>query len=155
MSMAPDLVLRDIHEPVAPAWWPPAPGWWIALACVLAIMAWFAWRRWRLLALRRRAARLFDETLAAHAAASMQRIAAMSELLRRASRRRDPSADRLQGADWLRFLDDGAAHPDFTQGIGRVLLDGGFRRDAEDIEIDFDALERLVRTRFLDWMAPR
>ncbi len=153
MNVAPDLVLRDIHEPLAPAWWPPAPGWWIVLACVLATVAWFAWRRWRRIALRRRAARLFDDALAVHAPASAQRIAAMSELLRRASRVRNPAADRLQGADWLRFLDEGLSQPGFTEGAGQALLDGGFRRNAQDI--DFGALERLVRQRFLDWMAPR
>lgn len=153
MSFAPDLLLRDIHEPSAPSWWPPAPGWWIVVACLLAVAGWFAWRRWRRRLLRQRVERLFDETLAAHAADPAQRIAAMSELLRRASRRRDPQADRLQGEDWLQLLDDGASHLEFTQGIGRALLDGGFRRHVDGI--DLDALQRLARARFLDWMVPR
>src|SRR3546814_11861378 len=74
--------------------------------------------------------RLFDERL--HAANTpVERVAAMSELLRRAARRRDPAADRLQGDAWLAFLDgdraSDVARP-FSEGTGRVLLEGGFRR---------------------------
>jgi Domain of unknown function (DUF4381) len=30
--------LKDIHEPAAVGWWPPAPGWWIAAGLLLALM---------------------------------------------------------------------------------------------------------------------
>jgi hypothetical protein len=91
----------------------------------------------------------------------------MSELLRRASRRRDAGADRLEGEAWLAFLDDvdrtgrgrggkskaegGAAG--FSRGPGRLLLDGGFRRDVPEHEVA--ALETLARARFLAWMLRR
>lgn len=153
MNPAPELLLRDIHEPAAPAWWPPAPGWWIVAGIVLAIIVAFAWRAWRRRTLRLGAGRLFDATLAAHPPASPQRVAAMSELLRRAARRIDPAADRLQGDDWLRFLDGDRPQASFGIGPGRILLDGGFRRVLDDI--DMAALERMVRDRFIDWMAPR
>ena len=29
------LPLRDVHEGVAPAWWPPAPGWWLLLGAIV------------------------------------------------------------------------------------------------------------------------
>src|SRR3546814_4739947 len=92
-----------------------------------------AW--WWLRARRRRAAivRLFDERLDA-ANTPVERVAAMSELLRRAARRRDPAADRLQGDAWLAFLDgdraSDVARP-FSEGTGRVLLEGGFRREVD------------------------
>src|SRR3546814_12347611 len=79
-----------------------------------------AW--WGLRARRRRAAivRLFDERLDA-ANTPVERVAAMSELLRRAARRRDPAADRLQGDAWLAFLDgdraSDVARP-FSEGTG-------------------------------------
>src|SRR3546814_7575074 len=107
-----------------------APGWWWLAAVVLALLVFAAW--WWLRARRRRAAivRLFDERL--HAANTpVERVAAMSELLRRAARRRDPAADRLQGDAWLAFLDgdraSDVARP-VSEGPGRVLLEGGFRR---------------------------
>src|SRR3546814_7374550 len=73
-----------------------APGWWWLAAVVLALLVFAAW--WWLRARRRRAAivRLFDERLDA-ANTPVERVAAMSELLRRAARRRDPAADRLPG----------------------------------------------------------
>lgn len=142
-----ELVLRDVHVPVPPSWWPPAPGWWMVFVAVLLIAAAavaFAWRR------RHRARswqRLFDE--AARLPQANERIAAISELLRRAARKVDANADRLQGEDWLRFLDGDKDHG-FSTGTGRVLLDGGFRRDVADAEVA--RLLPLARARFLELM---
>jgi hypothetical protein len=151
-----DLPLHDIHQPPAPPWWPPAPGWWWLAALLLVLLAFGAWSWLR--ARRRRAAiaRLFDERVRA-AATPVERVAAMSELLRRAARRRDAAADRLQGDAWLAFLDGdakgaNAAHP-FSDGAGRVLLDGGFRRELDDAEAA--ALLPLARRRYLELMAVR
>lgn len=151
MSGPNELVLRDIHSPAAPSWWPPAPGWWLVFAAVLAIVALAAW--WYVRRRRRRDAlfRLFDDTVTAAAAAGAPaQIAAMSELLRRASRRRDPKADRLAGEAWLRFLDGDRRRTTFSAGPGRLLLDGGFRRDVPTHELD--ALRALARTRFAQLM---
>jgi len=150
-----ELVLRDIHSPAAPSWWPPAPGWWIVAVLLLAVaaLAWWWSRRRR----QRREAivGLFDDAIAT-APTAAARVAAMSELLRRASRRRDKQADRLDGEAWLRFLDASAkprpeASAFFSQGPGRVLLDGGFRREIADADVD--ALLPVARARFLEWMA--
>lgn len=163
------LVLRDIHQPPAPPWWPPAPGWWLLAGVVLlTILAWgwFAMRRRRH---RRAIAAVFDDALRA-ASTSAEEVAAMSELLRRAARQRDPSADKLHGEDWLRFLDAGPAaakgragkrqraKPDlnprqFTQGPGRLLLKGGYQRDVEPSQVA--ELRPIVRARFLEWMLTR
>ena len=143
------LPLRDIHQLPAPPWWPPAPGWWIVAACVLLILVVagvFAWRR---RSRRRALARVFDAAIAA-AATPPAKIAAMSELLRRAARRIDPDADKLLGDDWLRFLDRRSKTPAFAAGAGAALRDGGYRRDVSDVEVD--ALRQLTRARFLEWM---
>ena len=80
----------------------------VLVALLLAFAAWAWWRRRR--RLRRAAiARLFDEAVSS-AGTPAAKIAAMSEQLRRASRRIDPDADRLEGDDWLRFLDRGLPH---------------------------------------------
>ena len=148
----PLLVLRDIHPPTAPPLWPPAPGWWVVAGLgliVVAIVLWVVARRRR----RRRALEsLFDSAVDA-AGTPAGKIAAMSELLRRASRRRDPDADKLQGDDWLRFLDEGLKMPVFAAGAGSILRDGGFRRDAS--ALDVDGLRPIVRARFLEWMSAR
>lgn len=120
-----------------------------AVVVVAGTVAFFAWRR----RVRRQALeRLFDDALS-QAGTPSEQVAAMSGLLRRAARRRDPAADRLEGDAWLRFLDDGLKQPVFAAGAGAVLVDGAFRRDVTDTEID--GLRRVVRDRFLDWMTAR
>lgn len=148
----PTLVLRDIHQPPPPPWWPPAPGWWLLAAALLLVFAAWAW--WRLRRRRRRAAieRLFDDAIST-AETPAAKIAAMSEQLRRASRRVDPQADRLEGDDWLRFLDRGLPQPVFAAGPGALLRDGGFRRDVDEAEIE--SLRAIARERFLAWMQSR
>lgn len=144
------LVLRDIHQSTAPAWWPPAPGWWFVAAVVLiaasCVALWRQRRRQRL----RRIAKTFDNAVDSANSAPAQ-IAAMSELLRRAARRRNPNADKLQGSAWLEYLDaDDKRHP-FAGGAGKLLLEGGFRRDANPEQVA--ALRALTRERFIEWMA--
>lgn len=147
---APDaLPLRDVHLPPAPAWWPPAPGWWMVFAAVALIAAAWWWRRRRIHRRRLAIEALFDGGVDA-VDGSSARIAAMSELLRRAARQRDPRADRLAGDDWLRFLDADQRMPVFSAGVGRTLLEGGFRRDVGEQE--YMALRGIVRARFIDLM---
>ncbi len=143
------LPLQDVHLPVAPPWWPPAPGWWLLIGVVLLAFAMYAWRRWRARLRQRASARFFDETVDAVDGAGA-RIATMSELLRRAARRCDPGAERLTGAAWLAFLDAGQRVPAFSAGVGRALLEGGFRRDAGEHEVL--ALRAVVRERFVELM---
>jgi hypothetical protein len=145
-----ELLLRDIHQPAAPPWWPPAPGWWLIGALLLLLVAFAGARAWRRHRRRRALQRLFDDALA-RAATPAAQVAAMSELLRRAARRRDPAADRLQGDAWLRFLDQGLKTPVFASTAGCVLHDGGYRRELPAEAAD--ALRPLARARFLDWMS--
>lgn len=148
----PELVLRDIHQPQAPSWWPPAPGWWIVAGLVLlaiAIPAWLAWRRRQRM---RALTRLFDRNVGAANGPAAQ-VAAMSELLRRAARHGDPAADRLQGEAWLRFLQHADRRAPLSAAQAQLLLDGGYRR-----QVDSDAVAALLpaaRARFLQWMAVR
>lgn len=143
------LALRDVQEGVPPAWWPPAPGWWMVLGAIVLLAAILGWRTAR--QRRRRAAilRLFDEAVA-RAGTPSQQVAAMSELLRRAARRKDASADTLEGEAWLRFLDEGLSQPVFAAGTGALLRDGGFRADVAAHESE--ALRAVARQRYLDWM---
>ncbi|NUO76714.1 MAG: DUF4381 domain-containing protein [Lysobacter sp.] len=148
----PTLLLRDVHDTAAPSWWPPAPGWWMVLAAVVLIVSVVWFLRARRQRKRRAAERVFDDALA-DAATPAAQVAAMSELLRRASRRREGAADRLQGEDWLAFLDRGAKSPQFVEAAGRLLLDGGFRRDVDPLQVE--ALRVPVRARFLELMGVR
>lgn len=147
-----ELVLRDIHQPPAPPWWPLAPGWWAIAALLFVVAAGLALLAWRRRRRRRAMARLFDDAVAAATTPAAQ-VAAMSELLRRAARRRDPAADRLQGEAWLALLDAGARLPRFAGESGRLLLDGAFRPGTGTDEVA--ALLPLARARYLEWMSAR
>ncbi len=149
MQPVPDIILRDIHQPPAPPLWPLAPGWWLVLAIVLvasvATLIWLRRRRQRRIAIER----LFDDALDAASDAPSQ-VAAMSALLRRAARRHRADADVLDGDAWLEALDQDAKLPLFQSGIGRLMLDGGYRKDIDPVDVG--VLRGIARTRFLEWM---
>ena len=146
------LALNAIHVPPAPSWWPPAPGWWLLAAVVLLPIGFACWRVVRRHRRRRHWAHVFDASIAA-AATPVAQVAAMSELLRRAARQVESSAETLSGDEWLRFLDRGMPQPVFAAGAGALLRDGGYRRALSDAEVA--ALRVVSRTRFLEWMSKR
>jgi hypothetical protein len=141
--------LRDIHLPPEPGLWPPAPGWWVLIALALIVIvalarrALRAWRRRR----RRRALLAEFDTALATARDAAEEAAALSSLLRRAARLRDPAAAALAGEAWLRFLDGDDPRRAFSQGVGRALLEAPFRPAAGDRPSE--ALRALVRDRLL------
>ena len=146
------LVLRDLHPSTAPAWWPPAPGWWmLAFVLLLACAAVAAWRV-RRARRRRRLHQLFDAEVAA-APDPAAEVAAISTLLRRAARLRDPAADRLEGAAWLAFLDGGGRSPRFDGARGQLLLEGVYRPDVDAVAVA--DLRPVARQRFVEWMEGR
>src|SRR5690606_41588377 len=111
----------------APPWWPPAPGWWmLAAAVMLVLAATIAWRWWGARR-RRRLQALFDAEVDA-AAGPAASVAAISGLLRRAARLRDPAADRLQGQAWLAFPDAGRGATRFDGARGTLVGVRPFRR---------------------------
>jgi hypothetical protein len=140
--------LHDIHLPPSPGWWPPAPGWWVLAALLLIAFTWTVNRALRVREQRRRIAasrKEYDRALDA-ARGAPGKLAAASLLLRRAAKARDPHAASLEGEAWLRFLDgDDPARP-FSTGHGKLLRDGGFRREVAD---DVAPALMLARRRFV------
>ena len=144
-----DLVLRDVHAAQSTPWWPPAPGWWMVFVALLATCAVVAWIVHRRRARLRRIERVFDDALA-RADTPIAQVAAMSELLRRAARRKDPQADRYEGERWREHLDAGAREALFAGDAGTVLIEGAFRRDIAQDAVD--ELRTRARRRYLEWM---
>jgi hypothetical protein len=98
---------------------------------------------------RRAIVGVFDQTLA-RADTPAAEVAAISELLRRAARRKDPEADRYEGDRWRAHLDAGAREPLFRGPAGAVLLDGAFRRDVDPAPSPICA--NAHSRRYLEWM---
>ncbi len=144
------LALRDIHLPGAPSLWPPAPGWWVLAVLLLALIAWGV----RVLLLRRRIRHqrrlVFDALATLQSGLAGERspaqLAAIGELLRRLALARYPRSEvaSLSGGAWLRFLDDTGGQGRFSDGPGRVLADGPYRRHLPP-DLDADGLAALVR----------
>ncbi|HEY0199452.1 MAG TPA: DUF4381 domain-containing protein [Rhodanobacter sp.] len=104
-ASVPGPVLRDIHLPAEPSWWPPAPGWWALAVLLLLVLLASAWwgRRRRDAAYRRQ--RVLDELerlSSRHARDGDHTVLAggLHQLLRRVARRHAASAARQRGDAW-------------------------------------------------------
>ncbi|PJK15205.1 hypothetical protein CO613_02265 [Lysobacteraceae bacterium NML07-0707] len=146
------LELRDIHQSVAPGFWPPAVGWWWLAAAIGLLMGLLWWRARRRRRYRQALLQLFDETLA-RAADNPAKVAAISGLLRRAARRHGNAADTLEGEAWLALLNQDLADAPFTGELAALLQQGGFRPEVDAQQLQ--ALQQVAKRRFLLWMGAR
>lgn len=149
--MKPDLPLRDIHLPAAIGWWPPAPGWWLlatGIALILALLYWLYKKFTRETAVKA-ARQAFVELKRNTRLDELHKIAALSVLFRRTAVSLFPRADTasLTGKDWLAFLQRPLQDTRFTDGVGRLLNDAPYRREAPDAET-LQALFELYE----DWL---
>ena len=163
----PDLLsdLRDIHEPVAPGFWPPAPGWWVVfgIAVVALVLATLLAKRW----LRHRA-RLRMPYIAAerhirvaarqHAAGEIDTRALadrISDVLKRVLVRVEgwQRATTAAGDAWTQALKERFPQPELA-ALRKALGDARFRprfdADATGLATAaIDALQKAVRERTL------
>jgi len=145
------LNLRDIHLPAEPSWWPPAVGWWM-LAALLLVVGWYVscWLLKRVRMKRRVRVLLNELSLVQDLFPNDQakpRLAAYSDLLRRACRQFAPAALVLSGESWLEFLDGEDADKPFSVGAGRVLLHGPFQANVDPQQVA--PLAELMRARLI------
>jgi hypothetical protein len=142
-----ELPLRDIHLPPGPSWWPPAPGWWIAVGVVIATIAALSiwrWSRRRPLNLRRSAEiewmRIREDY--GRTRDAMRVLRELSALSRRIALSVLPRSEvaGVSGAAWLAVLDRLSGTREFTSGIGQVLADAPYRREAA---VDIEAVMAL------------
>lgn len=104
----PGPVLRDIHLPAEPAWWPPAPGWWLLVVIVLAVVGIvvLVWRRHRRVRAKQRLVLDELDRLVArdreHGSSSL--LQDLHQLLRRVARQHDAHATLQRGEAWRQTL---------------------------------------------------
>lgn len=136
-----DLPLRDIHLPDPISWWPLAIGWWLALGAILLaiiltyfIVKWYTkpkLKKHALLALQEIETSYQKTENASHC------IAELSILLRRAvlSQKHSKDAPSLTGPAWLELLDQPLKKPEFSQGIGKILLTGPYQQHIDNADV--------------------
>ena len=135
--------LRDVELPEVSAM--PALGWWflLLLFVVLLVALLYCHRRWRA-RLWQRQARLElqsirDQLGNESSSALLSRCSQLARKVVLATDHREQIAS-LHGEPWLAKLDDVCGRPEFTQGIGRLLLDQPYKKQPLLAEKDLNAL---------------
>lgn len=133
----------------------PAVGWWLlaALFVLVLLVSFFKyrshqrtlWKRQSQHELQSIRERLGKDT-------SVETLSKCSALARKvvlAVDHREQVA-ALHGDAWLEKLDDICARPAFSQGVGRLLLDGQYKKqskvDQQDMEALFQSMDILIKS---------
>jgi len=159
----PLAALHDIHLPPSIGWWPPAPGWWLLLVLAMVLIASLFWWLRRRGMQQHRSSPITVKQIVAAANMEMDRLAEDigaglaprqaaadgSRLLRRVAiqlailRGDTNDVAGMTGEAWLCWLDAQWDRDDFSQGVGRELLDAPYRHK---LDVDLSALMSLSRT---------
>jgi len=128
--------LRDIHLPDPVSAWPPAPGWWIvAFLIIAALSAYIIFRvyRYQRNRYRRAALNAIQETWQQYSTTQQAPtyLQTVNEILKRCALQAYPTigVERMQGKQWLAFLDDSLPGEElvFLQGPGQLLMHGPYQ----------------------------
>jgi hypothetical protein len=127
----PLLDLKDIHEPEAIDWWPPAIGWWILAVTIPLLIVFSIWlykRLTRKTALKT-ANKLLIQIKQDATRDNLQKLCDLSMLVRRVAISVSPreKAAGLTGRQWLAFLDRSVKGLPFSEGVGQLLADAPYR----------------------------
>lgn len=133
-----ELPLRDIHLPDPISWWPLALGWWLVLALVVFFIAFTCWWLNKRLkpTLKKEALQALDAIEASlhETDDPIHCLAELSVFLRRvilSQKKYPPGSVALTGTAWLELLDQSLDTPEFSQGLGVILLTGPYQASAE------------------------
>ncbi len=142
-------ILKDIHNPVAISWWPPAPGWYVLVVLVLLIIiaAVFAFKYYkRKNSIKKTAMDQFKLIQQAYARDSNapQAVQALNKLLRQVSLAKAPRENvaSLFGLQWLQFLDKIYSGDEFETGAGKLLVEEAYKKNSD---LNLDALFALIQ----------
>ncbi len=132
----PELPLRDIHLPDPINWWPLAWGWWVLFAIILLIGVALI-RSCVRPTLRKEALKSLHaiEKAFEESENGAQCVADLSALFRRVVLSQKKRAS-LTGDAWLQLLDSQLKSPEFSCGVGKLLVSGPYQPyvHPEDVE---------------------
>lgn len=133
----PSLPLRDIHLPDSVLWWPLAIGWWVLMAVLFIFMIGLGYFYYQ------KKQRDTENSSIIYALKLLKKltketnkvvlITHISRLLRRVciSLYGRKQVAGLTGERWLRFLDRKGKTTEFSQGIGRILIDYPYQKKVD------------------------
>lgn len=136
-----ELPLRDIHLPDPISWWPLAAGWWLIGGIVLIAIIIAAVIYWKITKpnLKKEASKTLDQIEASFNTTedAPQCLSELSAFLRRVTLSRNASykSAGITGTDWLQLLDQSLGAPEFSQGIGQILLHGPYQPRVNNEEV--------------------
>lgn len=140
------LPLRDIHMPEAIGWWPPAIGWWLVpiLLGLSMVAVWWIYKSVTRKTVLKSAKQVLISIKRDSRADEQEKLEQLSALLRRVAISLEPRHEcaGLTGEAWLNYLDRSVKGSPFSEGIGRCLADGHFRK-ARSEAIDIQGLIEL------------
>ncbi len=145
--------LRDLELPTVSN--TLAPGWWLLLLFVVlfAALAYYLYRRWQSRLWQREAQaelKLIREQLGSEPSIAL--LSHCSELVRKVVLAVDDREQvaALHGESWIEKLDDICARPEFSQGIGRLLVDHPYQKQpvitSHDLSALFDSVDVLINS---------
>lgn len=136
-----ELPLRNIHLPNSISWWPLAPGWWLLLImlALVSILAVVVIKKLLKPTMRKQAIlhlKLIEESFQ-NSDDAVKCVSDLSVLLRRVVLSQNSSLQSagLIGEAWLKLLDQPLNAPEFSRGVGQLLLNGPYqsRVDREEV----------------------
>ncbi len=143
------IPLRDYQLPEAISWWPPALGWWVLLALLLVVgFGVFFLRKWiKRGVIKKQAKQEMARLRQNQDFSETERVQQLSILIRRIclSVFLRVEMASLTGQAWLLFLDQLMGRTDFSQGLGRALIEAPYSRNT-DLETEklFDLCDQWV-----------
>ena len=136
-----ELPLREIHLPDPVSVWTLAIGWWIVFGLILTLIfiSFTVVRKLLKPTLKKQAKKLLGEIEKSflETGDATHCIAAISVFLRRIvlSQKHSEILAGLTGVAWLKLLDQQLKEPEFSQGIGQILLTGPYSLKADQSEV--------------------
>ena len=136
-----NLPLRDIHLPDPISWWPLALGWWllIGLVIVLIVLSAIAIKKVLKQTLKKQAIKHLKhiEDSFQSSEDGLKCVADLSVLVRRVvlSQKGFEKSAGVIGEAWLKLLDTPLKAPEFSQGVGQLLVNGPYQSQVESHEV--------------------
>ena len=150
--------LRDIQLPPAlSAWWPLAPGWYVLALLAILIVSGIGVFLYRTINKRRRQQQwqAYLQTIKnnyQHTQDATRTLRELSILIRRIMLIHYPRQQiaALHGQAWLEFLDHTVSCQQFSQGVGKILLQGPYQADCStDLSEFFNFLNSWLKKMYV------